>query len=442
MMCLHRNVSRIVILVIVVCGGVVVQSQDVAGSKRQVNPKRNNGPHSTPITRFSQLPKHAYSPFDEISQKEHQGKAARAEHMPYQVLIKVKAKTGNGLPQPIHKQVSNLKGVKGMGLPRRVFPRAKAPSNAKSTGQGNMKEKPDMTRWFTAKVQKGHTVEEVISRLKNNPAVAIAEPDYLFKLTEQMEAQGDGGMGIMSIPDSGTDPKYADQWHLDAVNAPAAWAHLEGLGLDPGGNSDIIIAVIDTGVDYTHPDLAPNMWINSQEIPNNSIDDDGNGFVDDIHGVTVVGNSGSHSGNPMDDHAHGTHVAGIIAAVAENGIGGVGIAYNTRIMAIKAAQYSGVLTASDIAEAIYYAVEHGADVINMSFGGAAQSSVVEDALAVAFGQAVLVAAAGNNGKHNEIPPVLPSPQPNLLRPATMHQSAAASYQPPRISPPSWQRSSL
>jgi subtilisin family serine protease len=93
-------------------------------------------------------------------------------------------------------------------------------------------------------------------------------------------------------------------------------------------------------------------------------------------------------------------VAGIIAAQANNGLGGVGVAYNVQIMPIKAAQYSGVLASSDIAEAIYYAVQHGADVINMSFGGYARSQLEEDALAVAFGQAVLVAAAGNDGKVN------------------------------------------
>ena len=90
----------------------------------------------------------------------------------------------------------------------------------------------------------------------------------------------------------------------------------------------------------------------------------------------------------MDDHGHGTHVAGIIGAQAENGVGGVGVAYNVQFMGIKAAQYSGVLAATDIAEGIYYAVENGADVINMSFGGYARSQVEEDALAVAFGQAV------------------------------------------------------
>jgi hypothetical protein len=138
------------------------------------------------------------------------------------------------------------------------------------------------------------------------------------------------------------------------------------------------------------------LWTNSREIPGNGIDDDHNGYVDDVHGADVIINSG----NPMDDHGHGTHVAGIIAAQANNGIGGVGVAYNVQLMAIKAAQYSGVLASSDIAEAIYYAVQQGADVINMSFGGYARSQVEEDALAVAFGQAVLVAAAGNDGKVN------------------------------------------
>ena len=156
------------------------------------------------------------------------------------------------------------------------------------------------------------------------------------------------------------------------------------------------MAVIDTGVDFTHPDLAANMWVNSREIPGNGIDDDGNGYTDDVHGIDCITNSG----NAQDDHGHGTHVAGIIAAQAGNGVGGVGVAFNVQIMAIKAAQYSGVLAASDIAKGIYYAVENGADVINMSFGGYSRSQVEEDALTVAFGSAVLVAAAGNDGNPN------------------------------------------
>lgn len=139
------------------------------------------------------------------------------------------------------------------------------------------------------------------------------------------------------------DPLYGQQWHLPAVNAPQAlWDYLQSQGLPPGGSHDVIVAVIDTGVDYNHPDLAANIWTNSQEIPGNGIDDDNNGYVDDVHGVNVITNSG----NPADDHGHGTHVAGIIAAQANNNIGGVGVAYNVQVMPIKAAQYSGVLAAT------------------------------------------------------------------------------------------------
>ena len=193
-----------------------------------------------------------------------------------------------------------------------------------------------------------------------------------------------------------------------------------------------MIAVIDTGVDYTHPDLAANMWVNTREIPGNGRDDDGNGFVDDIHGVAVVSDSRSHSGNPADDHGHGTHVAGIAAASADNDIGGVGIAYNAKIMAIKAFQYSGVGASTDIAEAIYYAVENGADIINMSFGSYSESSLVKDALQVAFGTSVLVADAGNDGRGNLSCPPWEIPPPANMYPAAYNWvlSVMASQQVP------------
>ncbi|MDB4406027.1 S8 family serine peptidase, partial [bacterium] len=252
-------------------------------------------------------------------------------------------------------------------------------------------------------------VKALVATLNKNTLVDVAEPDYLFQLADGGPSETadpatgkEGASGLSALPVSGdANPEIDKQWHLERSKVKEAWQYLEDQGLPPGGSSDVVIAVIDSGVDYTHPDLAPNMWINSREIPDNGIDDDGNGIVDDIHGADFLSNRSNHNGNPTDHNGHGTHCAGIIAAVADNDLGGVGVAYNSRIMAIKAAQYNGSLTSSDIAESIYYAVENGADVINMSFGGSAASVLVRDALEIAFGQAVLVAAAGNSGYQTE-----------------------------------------
>jgi subtilisin family serine protease len=297
----------------------------------------------------------------------------------------------------------DLSGVEGIESLVRIFPIAEASSGPRlfSSGTNDVRDdKSDLNRWFRAQIKKGHNVEKVIADLQDIPTVEIAEPDYVFELVGQ-------------IPNNTTDPNVPQQWHLDMIRAREAWDYLESLGLPPGGSRDVVVAVIDSGVDYTHPDLAANMWVNRQEIADNGQDDDWNGFIDDVHGVSVLGDERDHSGDPMDLNGHGTHVAGIIAAVADNGIGGVGVAYNTRIMAIKAAQYNGTFYASDIAEAVYYAIENGADVINMSLSSGAHSKVIEDALGVAFGHAVLVAAAGNDGAHNEEPPKLPKPKPGF-----------------------------
>ena len=259
-----------------------------------------------------------------------------------------------------------------------------------------------LDRWVRIDLPEDADLEAIMASLEDDSSIAAVEPDFLFRLSgaESPTSVDSQSFSTASIPTDSSDPAMSSQWHLDAINAPEAWSHLESIGQPAGGASDIVVAVIDTGVDYTHEDLAANMWVNTQEIAGNGIDDDGNGFVDDIHGVAVVSSTYSHSGDPMDDHAHGTHVAGIVAASANNDLGGVGVAYNSKIMAIKALQYSGVGASTDIAEAIYYAVENGADIINMSFGSYSESQIVRDALEVAFGQCVLVAAAGNDGLSN------------------------------------------
>lgn len=174
-----------------------------------------------------------------------------------------------------------------------------------------------------------------------------------------------------------------------------AWKYQKKNGYTVGGSSDVIVAVIDTGVDYNHIDIRNNIWINTGEIPGNGIDDDGNGYIDDYYGWNFVGDNN----DPMDDNGHGTHVAGIIAA-ENNDYGMTGVAFNCKVMCLKAGQHSGAFNNSDIAEAIQYAAANGASVINMSFGGYEISLAVEDALENAYNTCVLVAAAGNDGRCN------------------------------------------
>ena len=146
-------------------------------------------------------------------------------------------------------------------------------------------------------------------------------------------------------------------------------------------------------MDYNHEDLQDNIWTNSAEVSGQKgTDDDNNGYVDDVHGINLI----DPNETPMDDHGHGTHVAGIIS-MENNNVGGVGIAYKSKIMPIKAGGSDGTFNSTDIAKGIEYAYKNGADVINMSFGSSAHSALIENALQDAFNSCVLVAAAGNDG---------------------------------------------
>ena len=286
------------------------------------------------------------------------------------------------VPESKRGILSELSSIAGIHAIEPVFEGAK-PSNVPG--------KRDITGWQKISLNApADRIKGIARALESFHEVDEAEPVYERKLS----------ITPPTVQDL-DDPMMGDQWHLDAANVKAAWDYLEANDLPAGGDDSIVVAVIDSGVDYNHPDLSANMWVNTQEIPGNNIDDDENGFIDDIHGVSVVSENFSHSGDPNDDNGHGTHVAGIIASTGGNDVGGVGVAFNSKIMAIKAAQYSGVLTTTDIAEAIYYAVDNGADVINMSFGGYGRSQLEEDALVLAYSQAVLVAAAGNDARFNQ-----------------------------------------
>lgn len=219
--------------------------------------------------------------------------------------------------------------------------------------------------------------------------IAFAEPEYLYFTTAIDNPWYTGDQGYL-----------AEQTWLEPQGVRAIWGDLEQQGVTPG--EGVVVAVIDTGIDYTHPDLKSNIWTNWLELDGaEGVDDDGNGYVDDVYGWNFV----SENNNVQDDHGHGTHVAGIIA-MADNGTGGVGIAYGAKVMAIKAGQASGTFSSSSIARAVMYAQACGADIINMSFGGYSESTIVENALRAAYTDCLLVAAAGNDGMPTTDTPVL------------------------------------
>ncbi|MEQ2610644.1 S8 family serine peptidase [Eubacterium ventriosum] len=216
----------------------------------------------------------------------------------------------------------------------------------------------------------------IVDNTNNQNAVEIAEPVYKYYTSEE------------SVPSAEDNKGMDKQWYLKDQKLEAVWGN-EDYGNTAGEGT--VVAVIDTGVDYNHEDLQDNIWTNSAEVSGQKgTDDDNNGYVDDVHGINLI----DPNETPMDDHGHGTHVAGIIA-MENNNVGGVGIAYKSKIMPIKAGGSDGTFNSTDIAKGIEYAYKNGADVINMSFGSSAHSALIENALQDAFNSCVLVAAAGN-----------------------------------------------
>lgn len=244
----------------------------------------------------------------------------------------------------------------------------------------NTDEKDGMTPYKT--FYEATTSEDVwatVDKLSDNENILSAEPDFVWEKTDTTTV-------------AATDEEINAETHFPCMDVTGVWKDCFDPAKKEAPGKGTVVAVIDTGVDYTHKDLADNIWVNEGEIPGNGIDDDSNGYVDDVHGVDFV----DGDCDPMDEHGHGTHVAGIIAMTPGNG-GGVGVAYGAKIMCVRAGQANGSFASTDIAKAIKYAADNGADVINMSFGGRGRSYLVESALQDAFPSCVLVAAAGNDG---------------------------------------------
>jgi Subtilase family/Fervidolysin N-terminal prodomain len=257
-------------------------------------------------------------------------------------------------------------------------------------------------RGALASIERG-SVEQTIRQLEHDPRVEYAEPNYL------LFADHHGG--------TPNDPSFHQLWGLDNfgqtvngvmgaadadIDAPEAWATTTG-------SSEVVVAVIDTGVDVSHPDLAANIWVNPGEdctgCRTNGLDDDGNGYVDDWRGWDFV----NGDNNPSDDHGHGTHVAGTIAAAGDNGIGVAGVTWSSRIMPLKFLSASGSGTTADAISAILYANAKDVPILNNSWGGEDFSQALLDAVRQTDASgALFIAAAGNSFTNTDLEPNYPS----------------------------------
>jgi len=251
-------------------------------------------------------------------------------------------------------------------------------------------------------VSEGSDILSVVKEYNEDINVEYAEPNYICYLN--------------NIPN---DPLFGQQWGLyntgqtggvvDVdIDAPEAW-DIET------GSSNVTIAVIDSGVDYMHPDLFDNIWLNDNEIPDNFIDDDGNGFVDDIRGWDFIRNTN----DPKDDFGHGTHCAGIVGAVGNNSVGISGVCWDCKVMSVKVFSEYGSSSVGVLARGISYAAENGADVFSMSWGGS-DSQLIKDVLNQAYSKGiVLVASAGN---YNSQIPYAPAKYDNVIAVAAIDKN--------------------
>ena len=253
----------------------------------------------------------------------------------------------------------------------------------------------------------GTDVQSAITAYESNPDVLYAEPDYVLSIFPDQTGSIINDVNFANIHSIPNDPYFADnQWSFHNtgqtggipgadIDAPGAW------NISTGSDS-VVVAVIDTGVLYTHSDLSSNIWNNKGEIPGNGVDDDHNGYIDDIRGWNFITNTS----DPIDDNGHGTHVSGIIGAVGNNTNGVAGVNWHVKIMPLKAFNPAGVGETSDAINAIEYANVNGASVISNSWGGGSYSQGLKDAIDTS--PAVVICAAGNNANDNDIIPVYPA----------------------------------
>jgi subtilisin family serine protease len=330
--------------------------------------------------------------------------AAPCDYVPNEIIVKFHESAGDTIEKQLYNsadvpnfsplstrpkslnakfRVSRIKPLLQNFQKRQLPLRSPGQENSKSRAQQRIFKRlrrapaktkvPNLGRIYKIQIEAGsrQVLEEALDEYRSNPDVEYAEFNYI--------------VSINSIPN---DPLHPDQWSFSKISVQQAWNIYTG-------SSETIVAVLDTGVDYNHRDLQDNMWVNEAELNGTEgVDDDENGYVDDIHGYNFVYNNG----DPKDDYGHGTYCTGIIAATGNNDLDITGICWNTRIMALK---FMGVFqegSTSDAVRAIYYAVQNGADVISNSWSLPHESLSLKDAIDYAYSQdVIIVASAGNDG---------------------------------------------
>ena len=314
-------------------------------------------------------------------------RAGRNDFVPGQVLVKFKDESpvnvnkARGMFRSVSNNAVNAV-LKEFNVEKmdKLLPNAQSLSSRSMTRTftGEMVEDHDLSQLYLLETDEAHApqTKQLADKLKELDEVEYAEPNYKVYITDANIAGSFGG-----------NPFTNQQWYLDEYGVKQLW------------NKPIInpkrpvIAILDTGVDMTHPDLAPNLWTNTAEAEGEAdYDNDGNGFKGDVHGWDFINNTP----NVKDFNMHGTHVAGI-AAAANNGIGIIGANPMALIMPISVMQSDGTGDVATIVKGIDYAVNMGADVLNLSLGTYSNSRALRQALEKAYQTAVIVAAAGNDG---------------------------------------------
>lgn len=292
------------------------------------------------------------------------------------------------------------------------------------------------------KVGSEKSMTSVLAALNNNPAIEYAEPNYIYSVNPIKE-RGVVAKKLLKSPFTDftaatpDDPSFGKLWGLrnTGSNEPNGSAGVEGADVNAlkawditKGSRSVRIAVIDTGVDYNHPDLKANMWTNTAELNGKpGVDDDGNGFVDDVYGYDFA----NMDSNPMDGNGHGTHCSGTIGAVHDNRIGVAGVMSDVQIMAVKFLGDDGSGSLEGAIKAIDYATMMNVDLMSNSWGGGGRSQALLDAIQRASDKGIIfTAAAGNSSSNNDASPSYPASYdtPNMVAvAATTAQNGLASF---------------